>query len=93
MHTTQPVNEALIADVVSEVLKRLGAEPGRTPGRAPTPAPSSPLRPTSTTHGVFSCVNAAVEAATRAQRQLAQATVRDAGRRHRVHSCRATPRP
>ena len=73
MHATQPINEALIADVVSEVLKRLGATPGRTTGR--TPAPSSPLRPTSTTHGVFNCVNAAVEAATRAQRQLAQATV------------------
>ncbi len=69
MHTTQSVNEALIADVVKEVLQRLGATTGRTP------APSSPIRPASRTHGVFTCVDAAVEAATRAQQQLAQATV------------------
>ena len=85
MQTTQPLNEALIADVVKEVLQRLGATTGGAPaGGGPTSSParssgSAPARSGSRTFGVFTCVDAAVEAATRAQEQLAQKTVEARG--------------
>lgn len=75
--TTSALNEALIADVVKEVLQRLGAA-------APTTAPTGghakpatgPMRNAPASHdGVFADVDAAVAAATHAQRELVSATL------------------
>jgi aldehyde dehydrogenase len=71
MTTGKPVlDEALITDVVSEVLRRLG----HAAATAAAPGPVARTE-TSRTCGVFDTVDAAVEAATQAQRQLASTTV------------------
>ena len=66
---SKTLDEKLIADVVTEVLTRLGpaARGGTSPGAA---GPGGANQ-----YGVFTCVDAAVEAAWRAQRQLAEASV------------------
>ncbi len=67
MANTNTVNEQLVQEVVGEVLRRLGA-----PTAAPAPTPQA-----ASTHegqfGVFQDVDAAVVAATAAQRQFADA--------------------
>jgi aldehyde dehydrogenase len=68
--TGNTLNEALIADVVHAVLARLGPGPA---GEAASPG--SPPSSAAGRLGVFECVDAAVEAATAAQRQLAEGTL------------------
>jgi len=65
----QIIDEAVIAGVVAEVLSRIGR--GTDGG---SPADTMPP-PETGADGVFRCVDAAVEAATRAQRQLAEASM------------------
>jgi aldehyde dehydrogenase len=72
---TQTMDEALIADVVTEVLSRLrvaGPGPGRSASAAPAgrPAPAG-------SWGVFSCVDAAVATAKAAQQRLADSPLAD----------------
>ncbi|HEV8605586.1 MAG TPA: aldehyde dehydrogenase [Tepidisphaeraceae bacterium] len=66
------MNQALVQDVVSEVMRRLG---NRSAGRASAPAAEPPRRSLSLSettgqHGVFSNVDEAVSAATEAQKKL-----------------------
>ena len=69
---TNPVDENLIAGIVDEVIRRLGGTVAAPEaGRLPAPATGP------TTHGVFRSVDAAVQAASRAQQQLMEATLRD----------------
>ncbi len=63
------IDEAMIAVVVNEVLTRLGQNTDTAPTRRPRGAAPP------NTFGVFRDVDAAVEAATQAQRRLAGATV------------------
>jgi len=64
------VDEAMIAEVVNEVLTRLGQDGAATPARRSLGATPP------NTFGVFRDVDAAVEAAAQAQRQLAGASVK-----------------
>jgi aldehyde dehydrogenase len=69
---SKSIDERLVAGIVDEVIKRLGgavAAPA-VDGRAPRPAGPGE-------QGVFRSVDAAVEAATRAQRQLMDTTLRE----------------
>ncbi len=70
---TTAYDERLIADVVSEVLRRLGHERPAASGDGQPVAAHVAAR----TYGVFDRVDAAVEAASKAQRQLAAATLQE----------------
>jgi aldehyde dehydrogenase len=69
------MDQALIQDVVSEVMRRIGQ-------RAPMAAPAAPLRAPAPSvaagqHGVFADVDQAVDAATEAQAKLARLSLDD----------------
>ncbi len=76
---TTASQEALIASVVEQVLQQVG--PGRTVVSAPVPsaAPSAGSGSTTQGPGLFTDVDAAVEAATTSQRQLAGAGLETRG--------------
>src|ERR1700722_2123962 len=63
------MNSALIQDVVTEVMRRLGD------GRPPSAAPRS--RTSTGSHGVFNTVDDAVASATEAQRKLVKLSMED----------------
>jgi aldehyde dehydrogenase len=78
---SQRIDEALVADVVKEVLQRLGCPPSGAGAAAPArrvadaAGPPAARRSTARTHGVFNNVDEAVAAATRAQRELLHASL------------------
>jgi aldehyde dehydrogenase len=67
------MNSALIQDVVSEVMRRLGD------GQRPSPAPRTPRATPASTgcHGVFSNVDDAVASATESQKKLVKLSMED----------------
>jgi aldehyde dehydrogenase len=69
---SKSVDEALVAGIVDEVIRRLGAAVAAPAVDGRAARPTGPSQ-----HGVFSSVDAAVEAATRAQRELMDTTLRE----------------
>ncbi len=68
--------EALVADIAREIVLRL-----RATGSAPDTKPAAPPTPAAPPgHGVFASVDAAVEAAARAQRRIAAMSLEERGR-------------
>jgi len=74
------VNEALIADVVSEVLKRLDQSRPASPVALSPVNISTDVSTAAGSHGIFSSVDDAVRAAAAAQRQLMDTSVEARGR-------------